>query len=169
MQCRQLLEECSLDSTSSTVLSFSKITSVRAVETLLNLYLLHLESNELTPVIDGFVNYSLKIFTRAENDTLEDESSDNPIVDLSTWNMKSTFIVYFRSLFKHFIIKARSVKLPNESKRKSELENICTQWLELNELFRKFVSFVSIDQIYTKNASVKKLPSCSSINCFSSR
>jgi hypothetical protein len=70
--------------------------------------------------------------------------------------MKSTFIIYFRSLFKHFIIKARSIKLPNESKKKNELENICTEWLELNELFRKFVSFVTIDQIYTKNASVKK-------------
>jgi len=71
--------------------------------------------------------------------------------------MKSTFVIYFRSLFKHFIIKARSIKLPNESKKKTELENICTEWLELNELFRKFVSFVTIDQIYTKNPSVNKI------------
>lgn len=68
--------------------------------------------------------------------------------------MKSTFIIYFRCLFKHFIIKARSIKLPNESKKKTQLENLCTEWLELNELLRKFVSFVTIDQIYTKNASV---------------
>jgi len=71
--------------------------------------------------------------------------------------MKSTFIIYFRSLFKHFIIKARSIKLPNESKKKTQLENICTEWLELNELFKKFVSFVTIDQIYTKNISVNKM------------
>jgi len=70
--------------------------------------------------------------------------------------MKSTFIIYFRSLFKHFIIKARSIKLPNESKKKNQLENICTEWLELNELFRKFVSFITIDQIYKKNISVNK-------------
>jgi hypothetical protein len=134
------------------------MTSIRSVEILLNLYLLHLESNEITNIIDGFINYSLKIFTRAENETMnDDDTSDNSIVDLSTWNMKSTFIIYFRSLFKHFIIKARSIKLPNESKKKTELENICTEWLELNELFRKFVSFVTIDQIYTKNPSVNKI------------
>ncbi|CAM4950387.1 unnamed protein product [Rotaria socialis] len=159
-KCRQLLEECSLDANSSTVLSFSKISSVRAVETLLNLYLLHLEPNEINSVIDGLIHYSLKIFVRAEkgskNDTenTDDDTLDNPIVDLSTWNIKSTFVVYFRCLFKHFIIKARSIKLPNESKKKNELEQICTEWLELNELFRKFVSFVTIDQIYAKNAMV---------------
>ena len=160
LKCRQLLEECSLDVNSSTVVSNSKITPVRAVETLLNLYLLHLESNETTPIIDGLIHYSLKIFTRADrgvrddHDDTEDETSDNPIVDLSTWNMKSTFVVYFRSLFKHFIIKARSIKLPNESKKKNEMELVCTEWLELNELFRKFVSFVAMDQIYTKNVMV---------------
>ncbi len=151
-----MLEESSLDINSSTVLSFSKITSVRAVEILLNLYLLHLESNEITNIINGLIDYSLKIFIRAENENLDDDTSDNTIIDLSTWNMKSTFIIYFRSLFKHFIIKARSIKLPNESKKKNQLENICTEWLELNELFRKFVSFVTIDQIYTKNVSVNK-------------
>ena len=85
---------------------------------------------------------------------MDDDTSDNIIGDLSTWNMKSTFIVYFRCLFKHFIIKARSIKLPNEPKKRIQLDNICTEWLELNELFRKFVSFVTIDQIYTKNAMV---------------
>ncbi|CAF4703991.1 unnamed protein product [Rotaria sp. Silwood1] len=159
-KCRQFLEECSLDINSSTVISLSKITSVRAVEILLNLYLLHVESNEINPIIDGLIHYSLKIFIRAEkgskndHENMDDDTSDNAIVDLSTWNMKSTFIVYFRCLFKHFIIKARSIKLPNESKKKNELENICTEWLELNELFRKFVSFVTIDQIYAKNAMV---------------
>ncbi|CAF4291518.1 unnamed protein product, partial [Rotaria sp. Silwood2] len=159
-KCRQFLEECSLDVNSSTVISFSKITSVRAVEILLNLYLLHVELNEINPIIDGLIHYSLKIFIRVEkglrndNENMDDDTSDNLIVDLSTWNIKSTFIVYFRCLFKHFIIKARSIKLPNESKKKNELENICTEWLELNELFRKFVSFVTIDQIYAKNAMV---------------
>lgn len=119
--------------------------------------------NEINSVIDGLIHYSLKVFVRAEkgtNDDIEntdDDSSENSIVDLSTWNMKSTFIVYFRCLFKHLIIKARSVKLPNESKKKNELENICTEWLELNELFRKFVLFVTLDQIYTKNAMVRKI------------
>ena len=131
----------------------------------MNLYLLHVESNEITPIIDGLVHYSLKILTRADRNNDEtmdqDDTSDNNIVDLSTWNMKSTFIVYFRCLFKHFLIKARSIKLPNESKKKQELETICTEWLELNELFRKFVSFVTIDQIYTKNASVIHLNSLS--------
>ena len=155
------MENCPLDSNSSTVISSSKITSIRAVETLLNLYLLHLQSNELTPVIQELIGYSLQIFTRAENGSLNDETSENAIVDLSTWNIKSTFIIYFRSLFKHFIIKARSIRLPNESKKKTELENICTEWLDLNELFRKFVSFVSIDRIYTKNAAVKFLFSLS--------
>ncbi|UJR26364.1 hypothetical protein I4U23_007697 [Adineta vaga] len=157
IKCRQFLEECSLDTSSSTVISFSKISSIRAVETLLNLYLLHLESDEITNVIVGMIDYSLKIFTRADrdgNDNTDDDTSDNAIVDLSTWNMKSTFLIYFRCLFKHFIIKARSIKLPNESKKKTELENICAEWLELNELFRKFVSFVTIDQIYAKNATV---------------
>jgi hypothetical protein len=149
-----------LDVHSSTAVSQSKITPVRAVETLLNLYLLHLESNEITPIIDGMVHYSLKIATRADHgnsnddETMDDESSDNAIVDLATWNFKSTFVVYFRCLFKHFIIKARSVKLPNDSKKKNELETICTEWLELNELFRKFVSFVTLDQIYKRNAMV---------------
>ena len=136
------------------MISFSKITPVRAVETLLNLYLLHLQSNELTPVIDGLISYSLQIFTRAENGSIDDETSDQSIVDLSTWSIKSTFIIYFRALFKHFIIKARSIRLPNESKKKNELEKLCTEWLALNELFRKFVSFVTIDRIYTKNAPV---------------
>jgi hypothetical protein len=158
VKCRQFLEECSLDTSASTAMSFSKITPVRAVETLLNLYLLHLESNEITGVITGIVDYSLKVFTRADrgsrDDNTDDDTSDNAIVDLSTWNMKSTFIVYFRCLFKHFIIKARSVRLPNESKKKTELENTCAEWLELNELFRKFVSFVTIDQIYSKNVMV---------------
>ncbi|CAF3790957.1 unnamed protein product [Rotaria sordida] len=159
-KCRQFLEECSLDVNSSTVISLSKITSVRAVEILLNLYLLHVESNEINSIIDGFIHYSLKIFIRAEkrskndNENIDDDTSDSSIVELSTWNMKSTFLVYFRCLFKHFIIKARSIKLPNESKKKNELENICTEWLELNELFRKFVSFVTIDQIYAKNPMV---------------
>ena len=142
---------------SSTAISLSKLTSSRAVEILLNLYFLHLESNEILSVIDGFINYSLKIFTRAENDDEDndDETSENTIVDLSTWNMKSTFIIYFRSLCKHFLIKARSIKIPNDSKKKNDLENLCAEWLELNELFRKFVSFVTIDQIYRKNASVR--------------
>ncbi|CAF3662600.1 unnamed protein product [Adineta steineri] len=159
-KCRQFLEECNLDTNSSTVISFSKITSIRAIETLLNLYLLHLESDEITAVIVGLIDYSLKIFTRAhkglndDNENLDDDTSENTIVDLSTWNMKSTFIIYFRSLFKHFIIKARSIRLPNESKKKAELENTCAEWLELNELFRKFVSFVAIDQIYAKNVMV---------------
>ena len=127
---------------------------MRAVETLLNLYLLHLESDEITGAIVGIVDYSLKIVTRANDNDETDDTTENAIVDLSTWNMKSTFIVYFRCLFKHFIIKARSIKLPNESKRKAELETICAEWLELNDLFRKFVSFVTIDQIYAKNATV---------------
>ncbi|CAF0870595.1 unnamed protein product [Adineta ricciae] len=154
VKCRHFLEECSLDTTSSTVISFSKISTVRAVETLLNLYLLHLESDEITGVIVGIVDYSLKIVTRANDNDETDDTTENAIVDLSTWNMKSTFIVYFRCLFKHFIIKARSIKLPNESKRKAELETICAEWLELNDLFRKFVSFVTIDQIYAKNATI---------------
>lgn len=154
IKCREFLENCSLDINSNTVISFSKITPVRAVETLLNLYLLHLQSNELTPVIDGLITYSLHIFTRAENGSIDDEISDQNIVDLSTWNIKSTFLIYFRGLFKHFIIKARSIRLPNESKKKNELEKLCTEWLELNELFRKFVSFVTLDRIYSKNALV---------------
>jgi hypothetical protein len=79
--------------------------------------------------------------------------------------MKSTFLVYFRCLFKHFIIKARSIKLPNESKKKTELEKTCTEWLELNELFRKFVSFVTIDQIYKKNPMVNKIIKLFERNC----
>jgi hypothetical protein len=162
VKCRQLLEECQLDVNTSAIVTQSKQTSVRAVEVLVNLYLLHVDANDITPIIDGLIHYSLKIFLRVDrhrrdtNDTIDDDTSDNAIVDLSTWNMKTTFIVYFRCLFKHFLIKARSIKLPNESKKKQELEQICTDWLELNELFRKFVSFVTIDKIYKNNVVVSQ-------------
>lgn len=153
-KCRKLLEESSLDTNNNAIRTHLKMNNARAVEVLLNIYLLHVESNEINSVIDGLVHYSLKVFRRNEEHSDDEESSDTSIVDLSTWNMKATFLIYFRSLFKHFIIKARSIRLPSESKKKTELENLAGQWMELNEIFRQFVSFVTIDQIYKKNPSV---------------